>query len=70
MLGCLISLIIAVIVALIVLYVLESVMAPFMALPPPIITLLRLLIGLLVLLYFLSCIGFLGSGFPEVNWRH
>lgn len=63
MLGCLISLIIVVIVAVIVLYILEAVMSPFFTLPPPVYMLIRLLVGLLVLLYFLNCIGFIGGNF-------
>ena len=62
MLSCLIYLIIVVIVAIIILYVLEQVLAPFLSLPAPVYTLIRLLIGLLVLLYFLECIGW-GQGF-------
>jgi hypothetical protein len=57
LLGCLISLIIVVIVALIVVYVLEQVVGAFLALPPPIWMLIRLLIGLLVLLYALGCLS-------------
>ena len=62
MLECLVGLIIAVIVALIVLWVIETVLAPFITLPPPILMLIRLLIGLLVLIYALQCIGVLGGG--------
>ena len=64
MLECLVGLIIAVIIALIVIYVIETVLAPFITLPPPILTLIRLLIGLLVLIYALQCLGILsGHGF-------
>jgi hypothetical protein len=64
-LGCLISLIVVVIVALIVVFVLEQVVGAFLSLPPPIWTLIRLLVGLLVLLYALGCLsqsGILGGG--------
>lgn len=65
MLECLIYLIIWVIVALIVLYVIEMVLKPFIALPPPIMMLIRLLIGLLVLLACLDCLGLTRVGmFP------
>jgi hypothetical protein len=60
-LGCLINLIILVIIAVIILYILEVALQPFMALPAPVYTLIRLLIGLLILLQFLNCIGFLGT---------
>jgi hypothetical protein len=60
-LECLVGLIIAVIIALIILYVLETVLAPFITLPPPIMMLIRLLMGLLVLIYALQCIGVLGG---------
>ena len=56
MIGCLISLIIVAIIALIVIYVIEAVVGAFLALPPPILMLIRLLIGLLVLLYALGCL--------------
>jgi hypothetical protein len=36
-------------------------MAPFLVLPPPVYMLIRLLVGLLILLAFLNCIGFLGA---------
>lgn len=58
-----------VIIAVIVLYVLETVLAPFFTLPPPVYMLIRLLIGLLVLLYFLSCIGF-GNFAGAYPWHH
>ena len=67
MLECLVYLIVWVIIAVIVLYILESVLAPFIALPPPVYMLIRLLIGLLVLIAFLNCIGFLG-GSPHGNF--
>ena len=62
MINCLISLIIVVIIALVVLYVLEAVLAPFIALPAPIMNLIRLLVGLLVLLWFLQCVGIFSGG--------
>ena len=57
MLGCLISLIIVVIIALIVVYVIEAVVGTLISFPPPIFMLIRLLIGLLVLLYALGCLS-------------
>lgn len=61
-LGCFISLIIVVIVAVIVIYVFEAIVAVFLPLPPPVGKLIRLLVGLLVLLYALQCL--FGGGFP------
>lgn len=69
MIVCFIGLIIWVIIALIVLYILEAVLAPLITLPPPVMMLIRLLIGLLVLLYFLQCLGF-GAELPMISWRH
>jgi type III secretory pathway component EscU len=60
-LECLVSLIVVVIIALIFVYIIETVLAPFITLPPPIMTLIRLLIGLLVLIYALQCLGILGG---------
>jgi hypothetical protein len=64
MLECLVSVIIYVILALIVMYVIELLVGQFLTLPPPIILLIRLLIGLLVLIAALDCIGFLHMGLP------
>jgi hypothetical protein len=61
LLSCLIYLVILVILCVIVLYVLEVALAPFISLPSPVYMLIRLLVGLLVLLYFLECIGW-GQG--------
>jgi hypothetical protein len=61
MLECLVMLIVWVIIAIIVLYILETVLAPFISLPPPVYMLIRLLIGLLVLIAFLNCCGFFGA---------
>lgn len=60
MIGCLISLIIVAIIALIVVLIVEAVIAAFFPLPANVMYLIRLLVGLLVLLYALNCI--LGSG--------
>ena len=75
MIGCLISLIIVVIVAVILLYVFEAIVGVFLALPPPVYMLIRLLIGLLVLLYALQCLGSMGlfpgfNGFGPYPYRH
>lgn len=64
MLECLVFLIVWVIVALIVVYAVELLVGQFLPLPPPIIMLIRLLIGLLVLIAALKCLGLLSGGFP------
>lgn len=71
LIPCLINLIILVIIAVIVLYVLEVALQPFLALPPPVYTLIRLLIGLLLLLWVLNCLGlFVYPGlWPNVRTR-
>jgi hypothetical protein len=70
MLECLVYLIVWVIVALIVLYVLETLVAMFLPMPPNILTLIRLLVGLLVLIAALECLGFLSTGmFPRGGYR-
>jgi hypothetical protein len=64
MIECLISLIIVVIIAVIVIYALEAIVGVFLPLPPPVMMLIRLLVGLLVLLYALDCLfssGILGG---------
>lgn len=67
MIGCLIGLIILVIVCLIVVYVMEMVIGSFLALPPQIWMLIRLLVGLLVLLYALNCLASSGA-FQSFGW--
>lgn len=62
MLNCLIYLIIYVIIALIVLYIIETLLAQFLTLPPPVIMLIRLLVGLLILIAALDCIGIMPGG--------
>ncbi|CAN5814026.1 hypothetical protein BH20PSE1_BH20PSE1_01030 [soil metagenome] len=64
MLDCLVYLLIWVIVALIVIYIIEAVVGQFLTLPPPIMMLIRLLVGLLVLIAALNCLGLLNMGFP------
>lgn len=64
MLTCLIYLIIWCIIAIIVLYIFETVVAMFIALPSQVFVLIRLLVGLLVLLAFLNCVGLLGGAYP------
>lgn len=63
MLSCLVSLIVWVIVAVIFLYVIELLVSQFLPIPPPVVMLLRVLIGLLVLIAALDCFGFMQS-FP------
>lgn len=62
MIECLISVVIVVIVAVIVLYILQFALNAVIALPPPVWQLVRLLVGLLVLLYALRCFGIFGDG--------
>lgn len=54
---CLIGLVIFAIVALIVLLIIEKVVTTFIEIPPPVGMLIRLLVGLIVLLRALSCLG-------------
>jgi hypothetical protein len=42
--------------------IMEYVFAQFLPIPAPIIALIRLLVGLLILLYALSCFGILDGG--------
>lgn len=65
MLSCLVSILIWCIVAAIILYAIEAVLGSFLPLPPQVILLVRLLIGLLVLLALLDCAGLLHMGFPR-----
>lgn len=60
--GCFISLIIVVILAVIVVYAFEAIVGIFLPLPPPVGQLIRLLVGLLVLLYAIQCL--FGGGVP------
>jgi hypothetical protein len=70
MIGCLISLLIAAIVCLIVILIVEMVLAQFVPLSGKVIALIRLLIGLLLLLYFLDCVvGYGGVGIFPGHWR-
>jgi ABC-type multidrug transport system fused ATPase/permease subunit len=68
-LGCFIWLIFLVIMALIVVYVFEAIVGTFLALPPPVGKLIRLLIGLLVLLYALQCLFGFGAPWPGFRVR-
>lgn len=70
MIACLIGLIIVVIVAVIVVYIIETAVGSLISLPPPVWVLVRLLIGLLVLLYALNCLGAAGvfTGWPHVRY--
>jgi len=63
MISCLIAIIMWLIVALSIIYVIEAV-AP---LPPTIMILIRLLVGLLILLASLDCLGVLDVGFPTLR---
>ena len=69
MISCLIGLVVMVIIALIVLAIIETAVQPLLTLPPQVWTLIRLLVGLIILLYALGCLGFI----PEVvpfRWRN
>jgi len=61
-LGCFVWLIFIVILAVIVIYAFEAIVGALLPLPPPVPALIRLLVGLLVLLYALQCL--FGGGFP------
>jgi hypothetical protein len=64
MLSCLI-------VAVIVLWIAESAVSAITPLPPPVWMLVRLLVGLLVLLYALNCLGILSGGpYAGVRLQH
>ena len=56
-LHCVLWLIVYAIIALVVMYIFEQ----FVALPANITLLIRALLGLLLLIYFLSCVGFIPS---------
>ena len=62
MLACALWLVVWAIVALLVLTVLEH----FLPLPPSLVTLVRCLVGVLLLLWFLSCLGVLPA--LPVRW--
>ena len=68
MLVCFIWLIIYVIISIIVLYIVEVILQQFPILPPPVFVLIRLLVGLLIVLWLLSCLGVL-VGTPGGHWR-
>jgi len=63
MLPCLVNLIIYIIIILIVFYILQILLAQFLTLPPQVIMLLKILVGLLILIAALDCFGiFPGPG--------
>jgi len=57
MVSCLVTLIIYCIVAVVLLWVIETILASFLAPPPPIINLIRCLAVLLILVWMLDCLG-------------
>jgi len=60
LLDCLLWLIISVIIAVIVLFIVEAVLHLLVApMPPQVVGLLRVLAALLVLIWFLGCMGLL-----------
>jgi hypothetical protein len=64
-LECLVYLIVWIIVALIVIWIIEQLVGMFLQLPPNILVLIRLLVGLLVLIAALDCLGLFHTGvFP------
>lgn len=66
MIGCLISIIIAIMAAAIFLVILELALGYFFPFPPQVVMLIRLLVGLLVLLWIIQC--FFGMGGWPVHW--
>lgn len=61
---CLIALVIWVIVAIIILYIVETLVGLITpGVPPQVWMLLRLLVGLIVLLNALECLGLLSTGY-------
>jgi hypothetical protein len=68
MLECLLVLIVYVIVAVIVWYVIQELLKVFWTPPPPVINLIGLLLGLIVLIGALNCIGVFADGrFPMLH---
>lgn len=65
MIGCLISVIIIAIVLVIILIIVERLLAAFGVADARIVMLIRLLFGLLILLYVLSCLGIFSEGPPH-----
>jgi ABC-type transport system involved in multi-copper enzyme maturation permease subunit len=65
MIGCLISVLVVALIAVVVLYVAESAVNAITTLPPPVWHLVRLIVGLIVLLYALQCLGILDG----TTWR-
>jgi len=60
-----------VIIAVIVIYIIETALAAVFPMPPPIYALIRLLVGLLILLWLLGCLGiFPGVGGHSYNFRY
>ena len=71
MIECLIGLIIIAIVLTIVFYIVQVAFSSLLILPPQVWVLIKLLVGLLVLLWFLGCIGiFPGVGGHNYNFRY
>jgi hypothetical protein len=60
MLTCILSVAIFAIVCLIVLALCEYIVAMFLPLPAPIVSLFRLLVGVLILIRLLECLGLIG----------
>lgn len=64
MLTCIVQLLVYLIVLLIVLWILEIILAQFIAVPPKIILLIRVLCALLMLIAALNCFGLLPMDGP------
>jgi hypothetical protein len=74
LIPCLIGLIIIAIVLAIVFYIIQVAFSSMLVLPPQVWVLIKLLVGLLVLLWFLNCTGILAGfgGAPGhgYGWRY
>lgn len=64
MLECLVYVLLYVIIAAIAWYVIQEVVKVFWTPPPPVMHLIGLLLGLLVLLAALNCLGVIDGGRP------
>lgn len=70
MLECLLMLIVYVIVAVIVFYIVQQLVTVFWTPPPPVMQLIGLLLGLLVLIGALNCLGIFDGGSTHGPFFH
>lgn len=70
MLECLLMLIVYVIIAVIFWYVIQQLVTVFWTPPPPVMNLIGLLLGLLVLIAALNCLGILGGDGAPFRFNH